>query len=341
MNFKRTAHAPAAAPRLLHVGEHLSATSQEPPAESAKRRLIAFYLPQFHPIPENDQWWGKGFTEWTNVTKARPLFPGHYQPHLPSDLGFYDLRLPEVREAQAAIARQHGIHGFCYYHYWFNGRRMLEQPFNDVLALGQPDFPFCLCWANENWTRNWDGGHREMLVPQSYSAADDHRHIDWLLRAFEDPRYIQIDDRPLMVIYRPRQLPNIHQTLDIWREAAVKRGFKGLYICRVENFADERGDPTRLGFDASIEFQPDGLALGKPLNTKAKRSWFGRARPANQAPKGRRSSNMPTWCGECWPNRPSITSVSPACRPPGITRPAESKTAWCCVTRRPSCMNIG
>jgi lipopolysaccharide biosynthesis protein len=226
-----------------------------------QRRLIAMYLPQYHPIAENDAWWGKGFTEWTNVTKARPLFRGHYQPHLPADLGFYDLRLAEVRQAQAELAYEYGIHGFCYYHYWFQGRRLLERPFQEVLDSGQPEFPFCLCWANENWTRNWDGGNRELLVEQAYSREDDLRHIQWLLDAFADPRYIRVDGRPLLLVYRARHLPDIRRTVDLWQDAAQRRGLKGIYLCRVESFLNERDDPRLLGFDAAVEFQPDWMQL--------------------------------------------------------------------------------
>ncbi|KAF0102861.1 MAG: polysaccharide biosynthesis protein [bacterium] len=223
---------------------------------SADIRAIAFYLPQFHPIPENDEWWGKGFTEWRNVTKANPVFPEHYQPHLPADLGFYDLRLPEVREAQAELARQYGIHGFCYYHYWFNGRRILERPFNEVLQSGKPDFPFCLCWANENWTRVWDGGERNVLLSQIYSSEDDLAHIRSLISAFKDPRYIRIDGKPLFLVYRTESLPNPFKSAQIWREEAARAGIGDLYLVRVAGF-DDTVDPREIGFDAAVEFAPD------------------------------------------------------------------------------------
>jgi len=225
-------------------------------------RTIAFYLPQFHPIPENDEWWGPGFTEWRNVAQARPLFPGHYQPHLPADLGFYDLRLPEVREAQAELARRHGIHGFCYYHYWFNGRRILERPFTEVLASGKPDFPFCLCWANENWTRVWDGGGQDMLLQQHYSAADDLAHIRALIPAFADPRYIRANGRPLLLVYRTELLPEPARTAEVWRAETSKAGIGDLYLARVENFVS-RVDPASIGFDAAVEFAPLGAQVGK------------------------------------------------------------------------------
>ena len=218
--------------------------------------LIAFYLPQFHPTPENDAWWGTGFTEWTNVTKATPQFRGHVQPRLPADLGFYDLRLPEVREAQAALARDHGVHGFCYYHYWFNGRRLLSTPFDAVRRSGAPDMPFCLCWANESWTRAWDGGSRQVLVEQTYDAADDRAHIAWLADAFRDPRYIRIEGRPLFLVYRAEQLPDALATTRVWREEARRLGVGELYLMKVDSFAD-RTPPEALGFDAAVEFQPD------------------------------------------------------------------------------------
>ena len=219
-------------------------------------RPIAIYLPQFHPIPENDEWWGKGFTEWTNVTKAKPLFKGHYQPHLPTDLGFYDLRVAEVREEQAAMAKEYGIHGFCYYHYWFNGRRILEKPFTEVFESGKPDFPFMLCWANENWTRTWDGEDSQVLLKQVYSAEDDLLHIQSLIPYFKDNRYIRIDNKPVVAIYRSHLLPDIKNTVRIWREEAKKHNLE-LYICRFENgnsFGQELVEEG--GFDAAVDFQP-------------------------------------------------------------------------------------
>ncbi len=222
-------------------------------------KLIALYLPQFHPIPENDAWWGRGFTEWTNVAAARPHFRGHHQPHLPADLGFYDLRLAEAREAQATLASQNGIHGFCYYHYWFNGSRLLERPFNDVLSSRSPDFPFCLCWANENWTRAWDGQEREILKKQSYSNEDNRRHIDWLIRAFQDSRYIRIEGKPLFLIYRLHDIPNAGELLAMWRAQAQRQGLPGLYLCAMQTglSAGSEAPLLRSGVDAIVDFQPN------------------------------------------------------------------------------------
>ena len=219
-------------------------------------KALAFYLPQYHPIPENDEWWGKGFTEWTNVTRAKPLFPGHDQPHVPTELGYYDLRLPEVREAQAQLAREHGISGFVYYHYWFNGRQLLERPFNEVLDSGSPDFPFALCWANEEWTRNWDAATGSVLMPQEFSHEDDLAHIQYLVEAFKDPRYIRIDGRPLMLVYRPQLLPDPVGTFRIWRDEAKKHGIPDLYLCYVESWGPPPGGPKRYGMDASVGFMP-------------------------------------------------------------------------------------
>ncbi len=232
---------------------------------------IAFYLPQYHPIPENDEWWGKGFTEWTNVAKARPLFAGHYQPHLPADLGFYDLRLPEVRQAQADLASEYGIYGFCYYHYWFNGKRLLERPFNEVLASGEPDFPFCLCWANENWTRTWDGQDRHILAEQIYGPEDDREHMRWLARAFLDRRYIRVEGKPLFLVYLASRLPRPLETTAIWRDEARRLGVGEIFLCRVESDRTEKGDPAQVGFDASVEFQPDWPNLGTPF--RRSRAW--------------------------------------------------------------------
>jgi hypothetical protein len=223
-------------------------------------RLIAFYLPQYHPIPENDAWWGKGFTEWANVAKARPNFVGHYQPHLPGELGFYDLRLPEVRQAQAELAAAHGIHGFCYYYYWFNGRRLLNRPLDEVLSSGQPKLPFCVCWANENWTRIWDGNDHAVLIEQQYSEQNDQLLIQGLFSLLSDQRYIQIDGKPLILIYKPELLPDPVRTTEIWRHQCRQAGLGEIYLACVHNLTPgaSRTDPPRMGFDAGVEFPPLG-----------------------------------------------------------------------------------
>lgn len=224
-------------------------TSSEKKAGVA--RLIAFYLPQYHPIPENDEWWGKGFTEWTNVARARPLFPGHYQPRIPADLGFYDLRVSEVREAQAELAQSYGLEGFCYYHYWFGGRKLLHRPFDEVLASGQPDFPFCLCWANETWTGVWHGSPGRVLIEQTYPGEQDHRqHFRALLPAFRDHRYIRVDGKPLFVIYSPNNIPDPERTILLWQNMARDAGLPGVYFAGVTWNVD--WDPGKHGFDAAI-----------------------------------------------------------------------------------------
>ena len=194
-------------------------------------RALAFYLPQFHPIPENDSWWGKGFTEWTNVAEARPLFRGHAQPEIPADLGFYDLRLPETRAAQAALAERHGVEAFCYWHYWFAGSRLLQRPFDEVLASGEPRLPFCLAWANEDWTALWSGDPGRILIKQTYPGrADFERHFYEVLPAFFDARYVRVDGKPLFFIYRPKQLPSAQSFADQWRTLASDNGLPGLYL---------------------------------------------------------------------------------------------------------------
>lgn len=196
-----------------------------------KARVIAFYLPQFHPIPENDKFWGKGFTEWTNVAKAKPLFRGHIQPFLPSDLGFYDLRVPEIREQQSQLAFNAGIEGFCYWHYWFgNGKRALESIFDEVLATGKPDYPFCLGWANESWTGKWHGLDNEIIFEQVYPGEQDHiEHFKLLLPAFLDKRYIKVDGRPVFLVYRPELIPAFKNFKLLWEAMALQSGLPGIY----------------------------------------------------------------------------------------------------------------
>lgn len=199
-------------------------------------RIIALYLPQFHPIPENDEWWGPGFTEWTNVVKARPLRRGHIQPRIPADLGFYDLRLPEVREKQAELAREAGVEGFCYYHYWFGeGRQLLQRPFEEVLASGKPTLPFCLCWANHDWTnKTWKKGASvrkdSMIMQMRYSMEDHVAHFNYLLPAFRDKRYIRVDGKPLFAIWAPRKFPDVKEFIRLWQDLALKNGLPGIHF---------------------------------------------------------------------------------------------------------------
>ena len=228
--------------------------------DGRRARLIAFYLPQFHLIPENDEWWGKGFTEWTNVARARPSFRGHYQPHLPADLGFYDLRVPETRMAQAEMARESGIEGFCYWHYWFAGKQLLHRPFNEVLKSGEPDFPFCLAWANQSWTGIWHGCPDRILIEQTYPGVKDYTsHFYALPEAFGDGRYMTVAGKPIFVIYYPYGLPEPERFTDSWRELAIKSGLKGLYFIAI---ADMGWNPKEHGFDACVVGNP-GVVLAR------------------------------------------------------------------------------
>ena len=202
-----------------------------------RARVIAYYLPQFHPIPENDKFWGKGFTEWTNVANAKPLFKGHYQPQIPADLGFYDLRLPEVRTEQAKLAKEAGVEGFCYWHYWFgNGKKVLDMPFNEVLRLGEPDYPFCLGWANHSWTtKTWEKGKsftkETMIFEQLYPGEDDYtKHFYDVLPAFKDHRYITVDGKPLFVVFAPEDIPDTEKFISLWNKLAQENGLKGVYF---------------------------------------------------------------------------------------------------------------
>jgi lipopolysaccharide biosynthesis protein len=254
-------------------------------------------LPQFHPIPENDEWWGKGFTEWTNTAKAKPMFRGHYQPHIPADLGFYDLRVPETREAQAALARRYGIEGFCYYHYWFAGRRILERPFIEVLQSGNPDFPFCFCWANATWSGIWYGEPNRVLIEQTYPGRADHEaHFRALLPAFADPRYIRVEGKPIFLIFQPTELPDAAATLALWRAMAADAGLGGLHIVGMSFSHD--WDPIANGFDARIT-QPGWsirhrISPRQPLRWMRSKAEIWRGLPAIQSYQYFLETQMPT-----------------------------------------------
>jgi len=238
-------------------------------------KLIAFYSPHFHPIIENDIWWGRSFTDWRPVTQAKPCFPGHYQPHLPSDFGFYDLQDRRLREEQARIARMHGIHGFCFWYYWFNGKMLLEGPLQDTLACGQPDIPFCLAWRNGDWTRRQYGLEPEILQAQTYGGEGDFEtQFQWLLKAFRDRRYITIEGKPLLLISNPSEIPDIASLTACWKKLAERNGFKGLFLMAVHDTAGVTDDYwKRLGFDGSLLYQP-GFEFPRRYLEDQNRRWL-------------------------------------------------------------------
>lgn len=224
-------------------------------------KVIAHYFPQFHVIPENEQWWGKGFTDWTNVKKATPLFTDHYQPHVPDDyFGYYNLLDIDIQKKQIELAKQYGIYGFCFYAYWFNGKRLLEKPLDNYLENKHLDLPFCICWANENWSRRWDGRDQDLLIEQKYSEKDDIDFIEHMSKYLKDPRYIRINKKPLVMVYRPNILPNIKKTVDRWRNWCVNNDIGDIYLSYTQSFTDDH--PGEYGFDAASEFPPNNGSIG-------------------------------------------------------------------------------
>jgi lipopolysaccharide biosynthesis protein len=284
-----------------------------------KIKAIAAYLPQFHPIPENDLWWGKGFTEWTNVAKAKPLFKGHWQPRLPADFGFYDLRVPEVREAQAQLAMEYGIHGFMYWHYWFGGKRIIERPFTEVVQSGKPDFPFCVCWANQTWSGTWHGlSNNEILIEQTYPGKEDYiAHFYALLDAFQDYRYIEVSGKKLVFIYQPWNLPDKKEFTDIWQNLAIMEGLNGIHFVGMHMPAEYLPEPD--GFDATTVglFERNKYSVtgkGNMLRHLVKRATFKKhdvhplivsyERYVSKYPEHQLAANQYPWILADWDNTP-------------------------------------
>jgi 2-polyprenyl-3-methyl-5-hydroxy-6-metoxy-1,4-benzoquinol methylase len=227
------------------------------PPRANKLKFIAFYLPQYHPIPENDAWWGKGFTEWSNTSRAKPLFPGHYQPHEPADFGYYDLRVRDVQREQIDYASRFGIDAFCFHFYWFGGHRLLERPLEDFLADTNADIEFCLCWANENWTRRWDAAEHEVLIEQTYSPKNDIDLIEDLLPYFRDPRYLRVKGAPVLIVYRPQQIPDVASTVRRWRQYCRANGIGEIHLVAALTHGND--DFEVFGFDAGVEFPPHNI----------------------------------------------------------------------------------
>ena len=258
-----------------------------PEANKPMARTFAFYLPQYYPTPENDVWWGKGFTEWSNVGRAKPLFRGHYQPRVPADLGYYDLRIPEVRVQQAEMAKACGIEGFCYWHYWFGGQRLLDRVFAEVLSSGSPDYPFCLCWANHSWkAKTWDPSIPDkMLMEQTYPGPEDYRqHFLAMLPAFKDKRYIRVEGRLLFGIFEPGDIPNMEEMAQIWNTLAAENGLPSFYFFAFAQGAGTLEKARRAGFDKVVyDALFDAVYLHHhaiSYRVKAKiNSWFNRPSP--------------------------------------------------------------
>jgi hypothetical protein len=243
--------------------------------QKMKPRVIAYYLPQYHPFPENDEWWGKGFTEWTNVARARKLFPGHHQPHIPADLGFYDLRIPEVREQQAQLAREAGVEAFCYYEYWFgSGRQLMQRPFEEVVATGRPDFPFCLCWANHSWYKKlWDPKQPDkdqLLMEQQYNGVEDYEmHFYHLLPAFRDKRYVRVDGRPFYAFYDAIKFDDVETFIKTWRRLAKENGLGDFYFVATDYNSEHKDSLLAKGFDAINNVDYNNIYHKAPMWKKA------------------------------------------------------------------------